>query len=63
MLSLTNTLGSTYLRNCSAAKTGHDDVTAKHADETMPDIQSLLLERRDVTPDSCEVLALPVFTP
>ena len=43
--------------NCSAAKTGHDDVTAKHADETMPDIQSLLLERRDVTPDSCEVLA------
>jgi diguanylate cyclase (GGDEF)-like protein len=44
-------------RSYSAAKTGHDDVTAKHADEAMPDVQSLLLERRDVTPDAGEVLA------
>ena len=43
--------------NYSAAKTGHDDVTAKYADEAMPDVQSLLLERRDVTPDAGEVLA------
>ncbi|WP_344983480.1 hypothetical protein, partial [Deinococcus rubellus] len=43
------------IRNYSAAKTRHNDFTAKHADEAMPDVQSLLVERRDVTPDTGEV--------
>ncbi|WP_344983813.1 hypothetical protein, partial [Deinococcus rubellus] len=45
----------TIRRNYSAAKTRHNDFTAKHADEAMPDVQSLLVERRDVTPDTGEV--------
>ena len=35
--------------NRSAAETEHDDLTAKHTDKAMPDVQSLLMECRDVS--------------
>ena len=49
--------------NYSAAKTRHDDFTAKHADEAMPDVQSLLLERRDVIriPDDQLYIVTPLM--